>query len=234
MAQADWVARLRAVGEPRWFGAALVAVACVPALIGIAAMASDLLFHSRYFGSNPIKHGEHFLGNWTLRLLIATLAITPLRQILKWNWLVRHRRTLGLFAFGYLMLHWLTYALLDVQLDWDDLVRDLIKRPYIMIGMAGLLLMIPLAATSTRNMVRRLGGRNWTRLHRLVYLVPILGVTHFWMSVKKDITEPAIYAAIFAALYAFRVYHWARRRAAARSTVGANGLATDRAVKYPG
>ncbi|MBI2801399.1 MAG: sulfoxide reductase heme-binding subunit YedZ [Gammaproteobacteria bacterium] len=205
--------------EPRFFGLGVIVLACLPMLFGILAVASDLLLHTRYFGSNPIKAGEHFLGDWTLRLLVATLAITPLRRTLHWIWLVRHRRTLGLFAFGYLMLHWLTYAVLDVQLDWTDLVRDLMKRPYIMIGMAALVMMIPLAITSTRRMVRRL-GRNWQRLHRLVYVIAIFGVIHFWMSVKKDISEPLLYAVIFGALFAHRIpYAIAHRRAAAKSAV---------------
>lgn len=198
--------------EPRWFSRALLVAVCIPALYGLVAMGSDLILHTRYFGSNPIKAGEHFLGDWVLRLLVATLAITPLRQWLGWQWLARHRRTLGLAAFTYLMLHWLTYVLLDVQLDWGDLVQDLVKRPYIMIGMAAIVLMAPLALTSTQRMQRRLGGRNWLRLHRLVYPICILGVIHFWMSVKKDITEPAIYAAIFASLLVYRLYQWNARR----------------------
>lgn len=206
-------ARLRAVREPRWFGAALVVAACLPALFGIAAMASDIFRGTLYFGANPIKEGEHFLGQWTLRLLLFTLCVTPLRQLVGWNWLAKHRRTLGLFAFGYVMLHWLTYALLDVQLDWGDLLKDLAKRPYIMIGMAGLVLMVPLAVTSTKAMIRRLGGRRWNRLHQLIYVVAVLGVIHFWMAVKKDITEPLLYAAGFALLFAYRFARRPRRAA---------------------
>jgi sulfoxide reductase heme-binding subunit YedZ len=206
------VSRVRALRQPRWFPALLVVAACVPAALAIVAMASDIVVHTRFFGSHPVKEGEHFLGEWTLRFLIATLAVTPLRQLLGWNWLAKHRRTLGLFAFGYLMLHWLTYALLDVQLNWADLTKDLMKRPYIMIGMAALLLMVPLAVTSTKNMIRRLGGKRWNRLHQLIYVVCVLGVTHYWMSVKKDITDPLIFALIFAALYAYRITRWLVRR----------------------
>jgi len=122
--------------------------------------------------------------------------------------LARHRRTLGLLAFAYAVLHWLTYALLDVQLDWADLLKDLAKRPYIMIGMAALTLLVPLAATSTQGMIRRLGGRRWSLLHRLVYFVAILGVVHFWMSVKADIREPLVYAVIFALLLGYRLWRW--------------------------
>ena len=203
---------LRSAREPKWFPALLIVSCCVPAVLAAAAMASDILAHTRYFGSNPVKEGEHFLGEWTLRLIIASLTVTPLRQVTGWNWLAKHRRTVGLFAFGYLMLHWLTYALLDVQLDWGDLVKDLTKRPYIMIGMVALLGMTALALTSTRNSIRRLGGRRWNRLHALIYPIAILGVIHFWMSVKKDIGDPLLYGACVAALLAWRLVRWWARR----------------------
>ena len=203
---------LRSLREPRWFSPLLIILCCVPGVLAIAAMGSDITVHTRYFGSNPIKEGEHFLGEWTLRFIIATLAVTPLRQITGWSWLAKHRRTLGLFAFGTLMLHWLTYALLDVQLDWGELVKDLMKRPYIMIGMAAFLFLIPLALTSTRNSIRRLGGKRWNRLHMLVYPVAILGVIHFWMSVKKDISDPLTYGACVAGLLGWRVIRWWSRR----------------------
>jgi sulfoxide reductase heme-binding subunit YedZ len=201
-----------AVREPRWFRVGLIVVCCVPALVAAGAMASDIVAHTRFFGSNPIKEGEHYLGQWTLGFIVATLAVSPLRQITGWNWLAKHRRTLGLFAFGYLMLHWLTYALLDVQLDWSELLKDLAKRPYIMIGMAALLCMIPLALTSTRNSIRRLGGKRWNRLHSLIYLIAVLGVIHYWTAVKKDITDPLICAAIVFVLLAWRVARWRSRR----------------------
>ena len=175
-------------------------------------MASDIIAHTRYFGSNPVKEGEHFLGEWTLRFIIASLTVTPLRQVTGWNWLAKHRRTLGLFAFAYVTMHWLTYAFLDVQLDWHDLVKDLTKRPYIMIGMAALLLLIPLALTSTRNSIRRLGGKRWNRLHKLIYPIAVLGVIHFWMAVKRDIEDPLMYGTCVAVLLAWRVVRWWMRR----------------------
>ena len=202
----------RGVREPKWFPAVLIVLCCVPAALAAGAMASDIIAHTRYFGSNPVKEGEHFLGEWTLRFIIASLAVTPLRQITGWNWLAKHRRTLGLFAFGYLMMHWLTYALLDVQLDWSELLKDLAKRPYIMIGMAALLCMVPLALTSTRNSIRRLGGKRWNRLHKLIYLIAILGVIHFSMAVKKDESDPILYGAIVALLLGWRVARWWSRR----------------------
>ena len=211
MSLRDRYTRLRAIREPRWFPALLIVASCVPVTLALAGMGSDLVAGTRFFGSNPIKDGEHFLGEWTLRFLIATLAVTPLRALLGWNWLAKHRRTMGLFAFGYVMVHWLTYALLDVQLDWGDLMKDLMKRPYIMFGMGGLVLMVPLAITSTKNMIRRLGGKRWYRLHQLVYVIPVLGVIHYWMAVKKDIADPLMFAAIFAGLGLWRLWIWRRR-----------------------
>lgn len=193
----------------------LVTASCVPGALAVAGMASDILRHTRYFGSDPVKEGEHFLGEWVLRFLIATLCVTPLRQILGWNWLARHRRTLGLFAFGTLTLHWLTYALLDVQLNWDDLVTDLMKRPYITLGMTALVLLLALALTSTRDSIRRLGGKWWNRIHALIYPACVLGVIHFWMAVKKDISDPLTYAVIISLLLGYRVWRWRMRRARA-------------------
>ncbi len=208
------IVNLRALREPKWFPVLLIVASCVPAVLAVAGMASDIIAHTRYFGSNPVKEGEHFLGEWTLRFIIAALAVTPLRQATGWNWLAKHRRTVGLFAFGYLMLHWLTYALLDVQLDWGELMKDLAKRPYIMIGMAALLGMIPLALTSTRNSIRRLGGKRWNRLHKLIYPIAILGVIHFAMAVKKDESDPITYGACIAFLLGWRIVRWWMRRVA--------------------
>ncbi|MEI6813760.1 MAG: protein-methionine-sulfoxide reductase heme-binding subunit MsrQ [bacterium] len=213
----DLYARVRVLREPAWFPVGLIVASCIPALVAIGALLSDVVASTNVLGSNPVKATEHFLGEWTLRFLIATVAVTPLRQVLGWNWLAKHRRTMGLFAFGYVMLHWVAYALLDVQFDWNDLVKDLVKRPYIMIGMAGLVLMIPLTVTSTKAMIRRLGGKNWSRLHTLVYPIGILGVVHYWMSVKKDIEEPAMFAAFFVVLYAFRIWKWQVKRTANRA-----------------
>jgi len=217
------VGRVRALREPRGFGAALLVLACLPAAWAVLALASDLLRRTRFLGSNPVKEAEHFLGEWTLRLLIATLCVTPLRQLLGWHWLARHRRTLGLLAFGYATLHWLVYALLDVQLDWRGLLEDLTKRPYIMVGMGGLLLLLPLAVTSTQAMIRRLGGRRWSLLHRLVYPAAVLGVVHFWMSVKADIRSPLLFATGFGLLFAWRLWRWRRPRA--RDVAGVPGPA---------
>ncbi len=196
------------MSEPRRFGAVLVVASLLPAAYAVYALGSDILRGTRILGSNPIKEGEHFLGEWTLRFLVLTLAVTPLRQILKWNWLAKHRRTLGLFAFAYGVMHWLVYILLDIQLDVDEMVTDVIKRPYILIGSLGLVLMLPLAITSTKKMMARLGGKRWNRLHKLVYAAAVAGVIHFWMSVKADIGGPLTFAVIFAVLFGYRIWKW--------------------------
>jgi sulfoxide reductase heme-binding subunit YedZ len=203
--------------QPRGFAALLFAGALLPALVIVPAMIGDIFFGSSWLGSDPTKAGEHLLGEWTLRLLFATLAITPLRHLTGWNWLAKHRRTLGLFAFAYVTLHLLTWTLLDVQLlvseyvGWADVWKDLTKRPYITIGMLGFVLMVPLAVTSTRAAIARLGKR-WRVLHRLAYVVPVLGVIHFLMAVKKDVTEPLVYGAVLAAILVWRGWI-ARQRA---------------------
>ena len=209
---------MRAWREPRRFRLALFMLACLPALIAIAAMASDLTRGTRLFGSDPIKEGEHFLGEWTLRFLVMTLMVTPIRQLLGWNWVAKHRRTLGLFAFAYGFMHWLTYALLDVQLNFRDLVADIAKRPYIVVGTAGLLMMVPLALTSTTKMIQRLGGKRWNLVHKLIFPACVLGVIHFWMAVKADITDPLMFATIFAVLFGYRLWKWRVRRATAAAT----------------
>lgn len=207
-------AKLRAWREPKGFGVVLILLAIAPAIYAIYGVTSDITRGTRILGSNPVKEVEHFLGGWTLRFLVATLMVTPLRQILKWNWLAKQRRTLGLFAFAYGTLHWLAYIFLDVQLDWQEIVVDVTKRPYILIGSAALLLMVPLAMTSTKKMIARLGGKWWNRLHKLVYVSAILGVIHFWMSVKLDVSRPLLFAVTFAVLFAYRIWKWRQRVAA--------------------
>jgi sulfoxide reductase heme-binding subunit YedZ len=146
----------------------------------------------------------HACGITALNLLLITLAVTPMRMLTGFGQLLRLRRMLGLFAFFYALLHFTAYAWLDQGLDPAAIGADIVKRPYITIGMLALLLLVPLAVTSTNGMMRRL-GRRWTRLHLLVYVIAGLGVWHFWWQVKQDIREPLLYVAIFAVLMAFRV-----------------------------
>ncbi len=165
-------------------------------------------------GVNPMEKITHETGQWTLRLLLATLAVTPLRRIAGWPELIRFRRMLGLAAFCYATLHLFTYLWLDQFFDWNAIARDIAKRRFITAGMLSFALLLPLALTSTRAWIARLGGARWQRLHRLVYPAAAAGVIHFWWLVKSDIREPALYAAILAALLAARLA-WRKAKAAA-------------------
>ncbi|MGH9367135.1 MAG: sulfite oxidase heme-binding subunit YedZ [Thermoanaerobaculia bacterium] len=164
-------------------------------------------------GANPIAQALNQLGLMALVFLIASLACTPVREILGWTWAVGLRRMLGLFAFFYALLHASTYAGLDQLLDLRALFSDVTKRKFIFVGFAAFVLLIPLAVTSTANAVRRLGFVRWKRLHRLAYLAGGLAAVHFIWRVKKDLTEPAIYAALLAILLLSRVFIVARERA---------------------
>ena len=185
-------------------------------LAGIAALqAGDATSAAaRALGANPVEKVQDTLGIWGLRLLLATLAVTPLRVLLGWPKLHLFRRMLGLFAFFYIALHFLWYLLVDQSLDWAQLAADVVKRPYITAGFTALVLLVPLAATSTARAMRRL-GRRWQRLHRLVYAAAVLGCVHYWWQVKADIREPALYAGITALLLGWRLLQAQLRRRAA-------------------
>lgn len=155
--------------------------------------------------TEPVQELTHATGDWALRLLLATLAITPLRTLTGWHKLIRLRRMLGLFAFTYMVLHFSIYLALDRFFHWPEIVTDLTERPYIVAGFTCLLLCLPLALTSTDGMMRRLGGRNWKRLHRLVYPAAIAAVLHFLWLVKADLVEPATYALVLALLLGWRM-----------------------------
>ena len=191
---------------------ALVFLACMMPfavlLVGIFGVAGFGL------GANPVEEMIHRMGLWGLRLLLITLAVTPVRQLTGMHWLIRLRRILGLFSFFYILMHLTAYAVVDQRLDLSAIIEDVIKRPYNTVGMTAIALMIPLAVTSTNGMMKRL-GKNWQKLHRLVYVIAFLGVWHFYWQVKKDIFEPSVYAAILAVLLGYR---WWRHRA--RATTG--------------
>ncbi len=179
-------------------------------------------------GVNPVETIQDTLGIWGLRLLLATLAITPLRVIGGWPRVQAFRRMLGLFAFTYILLHFLFYLFVDQAFDWSQLVADIVKRPYITVGFTALLLLLPLAVTSTRAAMRRL-GRRWQTLHRLVYPAAVLGCVHFWWQVKADVREPLMYAAIAVVLLGWRALRSIRRRRArAASTPLARGAGANR------
>ena len=155
-------------------------------------------------GADPVAAIEHELGLWALRLLLLTLAVTPLRQLSGQPVLLRFRRMLGLYCFAYASLHLTAYLVLDLRGWWAQVLVEIVERPYITVGFAAWLLLVPLAVTSTRGWMRRL-GRNWGRLHRMVYAIAALGVLHFWWVVKSDFREPLLYAAILAVLLGWRL-----------------------------
>jgi sulfoxide reductase heme-binding subunit YedZ len=165
-------------------------------------------------GANPVETITNTTGIWTLRFLAITVAITPFRWVSKWNAIITFRRMIGLYAFFYGTLHFLIYFILDRSLMFDDLWEDIVKRPYITVGFTAFMLMVPLALTSTTGWIRRLGGKRWNLLHKLVYLSAAFGVVHYWWKVKLDVTNPMYYAAIVAALLGARVVRWFARRQA--------------------
>jgi sulfoxide reductase heme-binding subunit YedZ len=169
------------------------------------AIADDL-------GANPIEFITHETGSFALAFLVATLSVTPIRRLTGWNEVIRLRRMLGLFAFFYASLHLLTWVVLDQFFDAPAMIEDITRRPYITVGMAGFLCMVPLALTSTTAMIRRL-GRRWQTLHRLTYAAAIAGVVHFWWLVKADVTEPRRWAAVLMVLFGLRMW-WMLRRSA--------------------
>jgi sulfoxide reductase heme-binding subunit YedZ len=176
-------------------------------------------FEQNGLGANPIEAVTRGMGLWALRFLLVTLAVTPLRKFAHLPWLGRLRRMLGLFTFFYASLHLLTYVWFDQFFDWGAIAKDILKRPFITAGMIAFALMVPLAATSSNAMVRRLGGRRWQELHRTIYAIAIVATLHFWWMVKLDTREPMIYALIVAALLGIRI--WWREQERRRQLAGA-------------
>jgi sulfoxide reductase heme-binding subunit YedZ len=178
------------------------------ALLPLLKLGFDACFDN--LGANPIEKITRTTGYWTLSMLLISLTITPLRLFSGWNWLLRLRRMLGLFAFFYACLHFLTYLVLDQFFDWPSIVHDIVKRPYITIGFPAFILLIPLAITSNKRMIRLLGGQRWLLLHRLTYFCAIGGVVHYWWLVKKDLTQPFIFAVLLTLLLGIRILYWLR------------------------
>jgi methionine sulfoxide reductase heme-binding subunit len=186
------------------------AIVFVLALVPLGRLVAGVFL--RTLGTNPVEAIIRSLGTWTLVFLCITLALTPLRRMTGWQWLARLRRMSGLYAFFYAVLHFTSYVWLDQDLDVAAIVHDIPKRPFITLGFTCLILLVPLAATSTDAMVKRLGSRRWVALHRLVYVVAVGGVVHFWWLVKRDVTEPAVYAAVVTVLLGYRLLAAARSR----------------------
>jgi len=190
---------LKRVLSSRWLKIPVFALCLVPALLlGWKALNGDL-------GANPIEFITHWTGDWTIRFLCITLAITPLRKLLRLLELIRFRRMLGLFAFFYASLHFLTWFVLDKFFDWNEIAKDVVKRPFITAGFTGFVLLIPLAVTSTKGWIRRMGGKRWQALHRLIYVSACAGVVHYYWLVKSDIRLPVLYGAIVAILLVYRL-----------------------------
>jgi sulfoxide reductase heme-binding subunit YedZ len=196
----DALTQIRFVWKPVVFVLGLV-----PGLL----LLGDIFEVTGSLGANPVEEIQDRLGNWGLRFILIALAVTPLRRLTGWNWLQRFRRMLGLYAFFYTLLHFLAWLILDQGVLWSAIVEDIVKRPFITIGFAALLILAAMAATSTNGMRRRL-GRYWQQLHYGAYVVGILGVWHYWWQVKKDIRDPLIYAVILAVLLGLRL--WFRYR----------------------
>jgi len=204
------------VTRARWLKLAIFPLCLVPLglLVWKAATAN--------LGANPIEAITHSTGDWTLRFLLITLAITPLRKLTGQLWLIGLRRMIGLFAFFYGCLHFLTYIWLDQAFNVHSMAKDVYKRPFITLGFTAFVLLIPLAVTSTRKMIQRLGGRRWQWLHRLIYVSATVAIVHFTWAMKKDHHRPIEYGIVLGALLGYRVVVWAlpvvagkRRRAAA-------------------
>ena len=203
--------RLDTLRQVRLIGKPLVFLAC---LLPAVLVVTDAFELTGGLGANPVEEILDRLGNWSLRLILITLAVTPLRRITGWNWLSRFRRMLGLFTFFYVLMHFLTWLILDQGVLLSAIIEDLLERPFITIGFLALLLLTALAITSTNASRRRL-GRRWQTLHNSVYAIAVLGVWPYWWQVKQDITEPLSYAVILAAWLGVRV--WWRWQKGARS-----------------
>jgi sulfoxide reductase heme-binding subunit YedZ len=194
----------------RWTKFAVFLLCLVPlAWLGRRAFAGDLT-------ANPIEYITHFTGDWTIRLVVATLAVTPLRRLLHQPDLIRFRRMIGLFAFFYGSLHFATWFGLDKFFDMHEILADFTKRRFIIAGLTAYLCMVPLALTSTKGWIRRLGGPRWQSLHRLVYITATAAVVHYYWLVKSDVRLPLLYGSLVAILLAYRAaYWWSKRRAPA-------------------
>jgi sulfoxide reductase heme-binding subunit YedZ len=203
--------RYRFVYKPAIFIAGLLPIAWLVCR-GAGVLEPDL-------GPDPIKLTLHVIGKTALNFLMLTLLVTPVRYLAGWPHVVRIRRMLGLFAFSYALLHFLIYLILDQELDYASVIKDIAKRPYITVGFTALLILIPLAITSTNKMMRRL-GRRWQQLHRWVYVAAVLGVWHYYWQVKRDVREPLVYAAILAVLLGYRYIRYLRKRKPATSKSG--------------
>ena len=210
------IARVRFIGKPLLF-----ALCLVPAVLVV----TDAAGITGSLGANPVEAIQDRFGIWGLRFIMITLAVTPLRQLTGWNWLIRFRRMLGLFTFFYVLMHFLTWLVLDQGLLVSAIAEDIVKRPFITLGFLAFLLLIAMAVTSA-NALRRRMGRRWQQLHYSAYAIGVLGVWHFWWQVKLDTREPLLYAALLSVLLGYRLYRRLPRlhRARAADPAPASGV----------
>ena len=204
----------RRIFKPLVFAASLIPFAYL-----VYALVSDTLWGTRLLTTDPVQKLDRELGDWTLIFIILSLSVRPLAELTKRNDIVAYRRMIGLFAFFYAVLHVGSYVGFHLKLDWATFLKDIIERPFITFGMIAFTLLLPLAITSTKGMIRRLGGRGWRRLHMAIYAIVVLGLVHFYMMIRADFSRPYIYGAIIVLLLGYRV--WKKRRRATRSQVQA-------------
>jgi sulfoxide reductase heme-binding subunit YedZ len=197
---------VRAILSSKWTKVAVFVFCLVPFLVLVGRTVRGQL------GANPVEFLQHATGDWTLRFLIFTLSITPLRKLLQLPELIRFRRMLGLFAFFYVCLHFITYIGPDQSFSLTGMWQDVAKRRFITVGFLGFLLLIPLAVTSTAGWIRRLGGKRWQALHRAIYVAAVCGVIHYYWLVKSDVREPLFYGALIAILLLWRLGDWLIKR----------------------
>ena len=200
---------MRRILTSKWTKVAIFLLCLVPFIVLV-----DRILHNR-LGANPVEFLQHATGDWTLRFLVFTLCITPFRKLLKLPDLIRFRRMLGLFAFFYVCLHFLTYLGPDQSFDLSAMWKDVYKRPFITVGFLGFVLLIPLALTSTAGWIRRLGGRRWQILHRAIYVTAIAGVIHYYWLVKSDVRKPLFYGVLVGLLLIWRLGDWFFKRKSA-------------------
>jgi sulfoxide reductase heme-binding subunit YedZ len=195
----------RHIKPPRGLRWVVIGLSLLPAAWLAWGLWSDITRGTRVLGANPIERLEHTLGEWNIRFLVLTLAVTPVMRTTGWGWLIRYRRIFGLLAFFYISLHLSVYFVLDVELSFGRMVEDVAERLYITIGMAAFLMLVPLALTSTKGWIKRLGNRRWNALHWLIFPAVVLGLVHYYMAVKRDIREPLAYGLVFALLFWYRL-----------------------------
>ena len=187
----------------------------------VYALYSDTVLGTRYLTTDPVQKLDRELGDWTLIFIILSLAVRPLADILKRNELIAYRRMIGLFALFYAVLHVASYQIFHLKLDAVAFLKDIAERPFITVGMIAFVLLIPLGITSTKGMIRRIGGKAWRRLHMLIYPIALLGVVHFYMMIRADFSRPYIYGAIILLLLGYRVWKWRKRNEPRRVTAQA-------------